>query len=109
MKIFKDRLDLSRIEPLHLLVDDAVDKHAEELLEAAVSVFAEMASNVMYPLGIDGEAEAHSGDRQALVRENVQRYISRAPVSDLLAIQKYIKLKLRDYAISDVSSKQRWN
>lgn len=109
MKIFKDRLDLSRIEPLHLLMDDAVDKHAEALLEAAVSIFAEMASEVMYPQDSGPDNMGDSADRQALVRENVRRYIMRAPASDLLAIQKYIKLKLRDYALGDISAKQRWN
>ena len=111
MKIFKDRLDLSQLEPLHLLMEDAVDRQAEALLEAAVGVFAEMASEVMYPLGADDDMglSAHSVDRQTLVRENVRRYILKAPASDLIAIQKYIKLKLRDYAIGDVSSRQRWN
>ena len=105
MKLFDGRLDLSCVNPDTVFDASGFEKEALNLLPQAIQSFADMAAEKLVA-GCDDTWNECMGvglsraEREQLVIEQAAHYLRTAPAADLRAIRKYVRKKLREYAVS---------
>ncbi len=105
MKLFDGRLDLSCITPDTVFNAKGFEQEALNLLPDAIQSFADMAAEKLIDACDDAWNECMGiglprTEREALVMEQAAHYLRTAPASDLRAIRRYVRMKLREYAVN---------